>query len=81
MRCQNYFVAWKTIAGSNMLLTVPQNYALRNQTYHNLKIWPMPAELRPLASYMYWHESVDDDPANVWLRQQILELNQSLFAG
>ena len=25
MRCQNYFVGWKTIANSQMLLTVPEN--------------------------------------------------------
>ncbi len=81
MRCQNYFVAWKTIADSQMLLTVPENYALRNQKYHNLKIWPMPVELRPLASYMYWHESVEDDPANLWLRQQILQLHREHFVG
>lgn len=78
MRCQNYFVAWKTIAGSDMLLTVPENYARRTQSSHKLKIWPMPVELRPMASYLYWHNSFDEDPANVWLRQEIVRLHRGI---
>jgi len=75
MRCQNYFVALSTVAHSDMLLTVPENYAIANQHYHNLKIWPIPIELRPVASYMYWHDSVEEDPANLWLRQQVMKLH------
>lgn len=80
MRCQNYFVALSTVARSQMVLTVPENYALRNQHYHDLKIWPIPVELRPVASYMYWHESVAEDPANLWLRQQVLQLQERSLA-
>lgn len=75
MRCQNYFVALSTVAHSQMLLTVPENYAVRNQHYHDLAIWPMPVSLQPVASYMYWHSSVEDDPANLWLRQQVMALH------
>jgi len=24
-----------------------------------------------LEAYLYWHESVDDDPANRWLRESV----------
>lgn len=75
MRCQNYFVALSTVAQSQMLLTIPENYAVRNQRYHDLEIWPMPLELKPVSSYMYWHQSVDNDPANLWLREQVLKLH------
>ncbi len=75
MRCQNYFVALNTVAHSQMLLTIPENYAIRNQHYHDLEIWPMPLELKPVSSYMYWHQSLDDDPANQWLRQQVMRLH------
>ncbi len=78
MRCQNYFVALSTVARSQMLLTVPENYALRNHHYHDLKIWPMPVPLQPVASYMYWHEAAQGDPANDWLRQQVMALHQRL---
>ena len=79
MRCQNYFVAWKTIAGSDILLTVPEQYALKNQHYYNLKRWPMPEPLPPLTSYMYWHETVEDDPANKWMREQITQVVNQQF--
>jgi DNA-binding transcriptional LysR family regulator len=39
MRCQNFFVAWKTIARSRMLLTVPESLARHNLLQHDLKIW------------------------------------------
>lgn len=76
MRCQNYFVALSTVAHTQMLLTIPKNYALRNEHYHDLKIWPMPLELKPVSNYLYWHESVDDNPANVWLREQVIRLHE-----
>jgi len=78
MRCQNYFVAWKTIAESDMLLTVPENYARQTQSSHKLTIWPMPVELRPMASYVYWHTSFDADPANIWLRKEIVKLHHKM---
>lgn len=74
MRCQNFFVAWKTISQSRMLLTVPESHARNNVFYQNLKIWPMPVELPPLAVHMYWHETMNDDPANCWLRERVTEL-------
>lgn len=74
MRCQNFFVAWKTVASSRMLLTVPESHARGDLFQQNLKVWPMPVELPPLAVHMYWHENLQDDPANRWLRERVLEL-------
>jgi len=75
MRCQNYFVALSAVANSQMLLTIPEHYARRNQHYHALEIWPMPLALKPVSSYMYWHDLMEEDPANRWLRQQVLQLH------
>lgn len=74
MRCQNFFVAWRTVAESNMLLTVPESLTRYSGFDPELKIWPMPTELPDLGVHMYWHDSVDDDPANRWLRNKILAL-------
>ncbi|HVL00262.1 MAG TPA: LysR family transcriptional regulator [Dongiaceae bacterium] len=74
MRCQNFFVAWKTIAQSRMLLTVPESHTRHDLLRHNLKVWPMPVELPPFTVHMYWNENLNDDPANRWLREQVLEL-------
>lgn len=74
MRCQNFFVAWRSVAQSNMLLTVPESLTRHSGFDPELKIWPMPAALPDLAVHMYWHESLEDDPANRWLREKIIAL-------
>lgn len=74
MRCQNFFVAWKTLCRSQMLLTVPESHARHNVFTDQLTIWPMPVELQSFAVHLYWHQSLTDDPANRWLRERILEL-------
>lgn len=76
LRCQNYFVALGAVANSQLLLTVPESYVQRNQHYHDLQVWPMPVELKPISGYMYWHDSVEEDPANQWLRQLVLSLRR-----
>lgn len=76
MRCQNFFVAWRTIVNSNMLLTVPESLTRHPGFDPGLKIWPMPAHLPELSVHMYWHESLQDDPANRWLRERIMSLQQ-----
>jgi DNA-binding transcriptional LysR family regulator len=31
-------------------------------------------------THLYWHESTDQDPANRWMREQIIELCQLVVA-
>jgi DNA-binding transcriptional LysR family regulator len=31
-------------------------------------------------THLYWHESTDQDPANRWMREQIIELCQFVVA-
>lgn len=68
LRCSNYYVAWKTMEQTDLLLTVPAQYAHLRDDGHVVEL-PMPVEVRGLAIHMYWHESVDQEPANQWLRQ------------
>ncbi len=74
MRCQNFFVAWRTIVNSGMLLTVPESLIGHSGFAAALNVWPMPVALPELAVHMYWHESLQDDPANRWLREKITRL-------
>ena len=73
-RCQHYFVAWKTVAQTDLLLTVPQSLAKQHSNYHNLKQYELPVELPPLAVHMYWHKNAETDAAVQWLRRQIDQL-------
>jgi len=68
LRCSNYHVAWQTMESTDLLLTVPARYAHMHSAGPYVAL-PMPVEMRGLAIQMYWHESVEQDPANQWLRE------------
>ncbi|HLB90966.1 MAG TPA: LysR family transcriptional regulator [Terriglobales bacterium] len=44
--------------------------ARRNETRMN-QVYPFPLAIPRLEAHLYWHESVENDPANRWLRQEI----------
>jgi len=60
-----------------MILTMPEAPAkMLNKGLAN-SILPLPVNLPFLDVHLYWHDSVDSDPANLWLRQLILELAEN----
>lgn len=74
LRCQHYFAACRVVETGDFLLTMPAGYAtLANIGLHN-RLLELPVALPPLDVYLYWHESRDADPANVWLRERITGL-------
>lgn len=71
LRCQHYFAACRVVGASDYLLTMPAGYAtLANAGLEN-RLLELPVPLPPLDVYLYWHESRDNDPANLWLREKI----------
>lgn len=74
LRCQQYFAACRVVAESDMLLTMPEQYAhSANENLPN-RIHPLPLAMPPLDVFLYWHENVDADPANIWLRELLIPL-------
>ncbi|HJW57651.1 MAG TPA: LysR substrate-binding domain-containing protein, partial [Burkholderiaceae bacterium] len=72
LRCQHYFAACRVVSQTNLLLTMPDRYAqVANQHFDN-RILPFPTEMPPFDVYLYWHANVDNDPANRWLREQLV---------
>lgn len=72
LRCQHYFSACRTVSQTSLLLTMPGRYAqIANQSFGNL-IAPLPFAMPTLDAYLYWHANVDREPANRWLREQIV---------
>lgn len=72
LRCQFHFAACRTVSQTDLLLTMPENYAkLANQPFGN-QVLPFPVSLPPYDAYLYWHASMDNDPANRWLREVML---------
>jgi DNA-binding transcriptional LysR family regulator len=71
LRCQHYFAACRVAAMTNLLLTMPEQYArIVNRNLPN-RVLPLPLAMPPLDAYLYWHADADRDPANRWLREQL----------
>lgn len=76
LRCQHYFAACRVVAESDLILTMPERYArVLNQHFGN-QVLPLPVENQGMNLFLYWHETVDADPANRWLRTQMLQTLQ-----
>lgn len=73
LRCQHYFAACRVVSQTDLLLTMPERYAqVANQQFKN-QILPFPTALPAFDVYLYWHANVDNDPANRWLREQVMQ--------
>lgn len=71
----HYLMATRVVLDTDLLLTVPERFA-RQQA---LRIAELPvADIPRLASHLYWHESTDQDPANRWMREQLIEIAEQV---
>lgn len=74
LRCRSYAAAFRIVAESDFVLTMPRRYAgLLNKAYGN-RILQMPMAMPALDLYLYWHEAMDGDAANRWLRTALLDV-------
>jgi DNA-binding transcriptional LysR family regulator len=72
LRCQSYFAACLAVSETNLILTMPQRHArILNAQFGN-QLLPFPLKVPAFDTYLYWHANADGDPANVWLRQQLI---------
>jgi DNA-binding transcriptional LysR family regulator len=77
LRCQHYFAACRVVSETDLALTMPERLArIVNQQFNN-QLLPFPLEMPALDIYLYWHANVDNDPANLWLREQIAAAMQA----
>jgi DNA-binding transcriptional LysR family regulator len=77
LRSQHYLMASQVLQQTDMVMTVPERFARR----HDLHYVNLPVNDVPLVeTHLYWHESTDQDPANRWMREQIIELCQLVTA-
>jgi DNA-binding transcriptional LysR family regulator len=77
LRGQHYFAACRVVSQTDLALTMPERLArIINPQFDN-QILPFPLAMPSLDIYLYWHASVDADPANTWLRQQITAAMQA----
>lgn len=77
LRCQHYFAACRVVSQTDWVLTMPERYAtLANQPFGN-QVLALPLPMPSLDAHLYWHESVDKEPANAWLRRQLMSVIQT----
>ena len=71
LRSQHNLTACMVVSQTDMLLTLPErNAQLLNKVLVN-RVYPFPLPGPRLEAHLYWHESVENDPANRWLREEI----------
>ena len=71
-----HFGALPDLALSTDLLTiVPQMYADILRQRHDMRVWELPADASPEYEVrLVWHSSTANDPAQVWIREQVHRL-------
>lgn len=71
LRCQHYFAACRVVENTELLLTMPEQYARMANAGYDTMLYPTPFPSPNMDVFLYWHKSRDDDPANRWLRATI----------
>ncbi|GGF12961.1 transcriptional regulator [Aliidongia dinghuensis] len=72
LRGQYYFAACRVVAETDLLLTMPEYDARLCSRQFGNRILPLPFEMPPIDVHLYWHASTDRDPANQWLREELV---------
>lgn len=72
LRTQNYLTTPRLISQTDQALTTPLLFAKFIQKTYKVKYFRVPFDIPPLETYLYWHESTDQDQANTWMRDLIL---------
>ncbi|MEI7891573.1 MAG: LysR family transcriptional regulator [Myxococcales bacterium] len=74
LRCQHHFAACRVVEQTDLVLTMPKQYAQVLSAPFGHHVFPFPFPTEPLEVYLYWHVNADIDPANAWLRARLLTL-------
>ncbi|MEJ6591825.1 MAG: LysR family transcriptional regulator [SAR86 cluster bacterium] len=78
LRTQHYLATPELVMRSDLALTVPRVFADFVVSRLPVKYLQLPFEVPNLETYLYWHESTDQDQSNRWMRELILSLPTKL---
>jgi DNA-binding transcriptional LysR family regulator len=59
---------------TDLIATLPERFAERCRVPFGLVTSPHPVKLPDIAINLFWHAKFNRDPANIWLRQRLIEL-------
>ena len=74
IRCQHAITAWKIVAASDKICTLPRTHAQMLQAIWPMQIFDLPIPVEESSSYIYWHQAAQSDPGLAWLRTIIAEV-------
>ncbi|MBE9028537.1 LysR family transcriptional regulator [filamentous cyanobacterium LEGE 11480] len=77
----HYLVAPFVLAQTDLVATLASRVAYSLRQSQSLKLLPLPIPLKPFSVFMRWHQSHDNDKAQMWLRSRLSEISQTLVEG
>jgi len=74
LRVPHFVVVPLIVAGTDLIVSVPNQVARASASIAKVKVHPLPIPIPSFDVSLYWHERVENDAANQWLRTALLEL-------
>ena len=74
LRCQHYYAACRVAEGTDLLLTMPENYARIIAERADIDILTPPVDLPGIDVHLYWHKAYEREPALIWFREQLASI-------
>jgi DNA-binding transcriptional LysR family regulator len=62
------------LQSSDLIATVPERFSFKCEGPFDLVTSPLPVKLPEIAINLFWHAKYNREPANMWLRQLIVNL-------
>lgn len=73
-RTPHIYTAALTLQQTEMIMTVPSKSIDFLNLFGEVKLLNPPIDIDDMEAHLYWHESRDQDPANHWLREFVLSI-------
>jgi DNA-binding transcriptional LysR family regulator len=70
----HFIAVGHVLQSTDLIATLPERFAQRCEAPFGLVTSPHPARLPDIAINLFWHAKFNRDPANMWLRQLLVEL-------
>lgn len=81
VRLPYFLVAPRLVAESDMILSLPRRLALRIVTSEPVEILELPLAIASVNLSMIWHERRHNDPAHIWMRNQVIDMVKGTYAN
>jgi DNA-binding transcriptional LysR family regulator len=74
LRVPHFVVVPLIVAGTDLVVSLPNRVAGASARLARVKVHPLPIPIPSFDVSLYWHERVEKDAANQWLRGALTEL-------